>query len=67
MNPVLYYRSSMPNNSWRASITYPLGKDRYQSWEIDKLFVSQENAILMDMFDRVAFESEYYWVVCLRF
>lgn len=66
MNPVLRYNPDMPNNNWRASITYPLGKDRYQSWEIDRLFVSQENAILMDMFDRVAFESEFYFV-CLRF
>lgn len=66
MNPVLYYRPSMPNSNWRASITYPLGKNRYQSWEIDRLLVSHEDRNLMDKFDRVAFESEYY-CICLRF
>jgi 3-oxoacyl-[acyl-carrier-protein] synthase III len=66
MNPVLHYRPSMPGHKWRASITYPLGKDGHQPWDIDRLLVHYEDSELMDMFDRVAYESEDYWVVCLR-
>lgn len=67
MNPVLHYRPSMPNNKWRASITYPLGKDKYQHWEVDKLLAEPKDSELLDMFNEVAYASEDHWVVCLRF